>query len=86
MEFNVYALIILLFKFYANGDQSVQFVRRALHYANGNRLFLRESFQPQEGRLYIVIHRQAVLLYHNSSVWLDASSWDRNPANFTSAW
>ena len=36
-------------------------------------------------RLYIVIHRQTVLLYHNSSVWLDmqyASSWDQNPSNF----
>ena len=39
------------------------------------------------GSIYIVIHRQTVSLYHNSSVWLDtrdASSWDRNPADFTS--
>ena len=36
--------------------------------------------------IYIVINRQTVSLYHNSSVWLDtrdASSWDRNPPNFT---
>ena len=36
--------------------------------------------------MYIVIHRQTVSLYHNSSVWLDtqdASSWDRNAPNFT---
>ena len=35
---------------------------------------------------YIVIHRQTVSLYHNSSEWIDtqdASSWDRNPPNFT---
>ena len=37
--------------------------------------------------IYIVIHRHTVSLYHNSSVWLDkrdASSWDWNPADFTS--
>ena len=37
--------------------------------------------------IYIVIHWQTVLLYHNSSVWLDlwdASSQDWNLANFTS--
>ena len=36
--------------------------------------------------IYIVIHIQTVLLYHNSLVWLDrqdVSSWDRNPINFT---
>ena len=36
--------------------------------------------------IYIVIQRQTVSLYHNSSVWLDtqdASSWNRNLANFT---
>ena len=36
--------------------------------------------------IYIVIHRQTVSLYHNSSVWLDtldAWSWDQNPPNFT---
>ena len=35
--------------------------------------------------MYIVINRQTVSLYHNSSVWLDtqdASSWDQNPPNF----
>ena len=35
---------------------------------------------------YIVMHRQTLSLYHNSNVWLetrDASSWDRNPADFT---
>ena len=34
----------------------------------------------------IVLHRQTVLMYENSSVWLDtqdASSWDRKPPNFT---
>ena len=38
-------------------------------------------------QIYIVMHRQTVSLYHNSSVWLDtqdASSWDRNPPNFAS--
>ena len=36
--------------------------------------------------IYVVIHRQTVSLYQNSSVWLDtqnASSWDQNPPNFT---
>ena len=36
---------------------------------------------------YIVIHRQTVSIYHNSPVLLgvqDASSWDQNPADFTS--
>ena len=36
--------------------------------------------------VYIGIHRQTVLLYHNSSGWLDtlyAWSWDRNPPNFS---
>ena len=35
--------------------------------------------------MYIVIHKETVSLYHNSSVWLDtqdAPSWDRNPSNF----
>ena len=35
--------------------------------------------------IYIVIDRQTVLLYCNSSVWLDmqdASSWDQNPVAF----
>ena len=34
--------------------------------------------------IYIVIHRQTVLFYQNSSVWLDtqdARSRDRNPSN-----
>ena len=37
--------------------------------------------------MYIVIYWQTVSLYHNPSVWLDtwdASSWDRNPADFKS--
>ena len=41
---------------------------------------------PQGGGVYIVIRRQTVSLYHNSSVWLnmqDALSWDWNPPNFT---
>ena len=36
--------------------------------------------------IYIVIHRQTVSFYQNSSVWLDtqdAQSRDRNPSNFT---
>ena len=42
-----------------------------------------------KGSIYIVIHRQTVSLYHNSSEWLDTwdgSSWDRNSANFTLIW
>ena len=31
--------------------------------------------------IYIVIHRQTVSFYQNSSVWLDTQ--DRNPSNFT---
>ena len=34
--------------------------------------------------IYIVIHRQTVLLYHNTSVWLDrldSWSWDQNTAD-----
>ena len=71
---------------YLTGYQSVQFVRRALNYASGNRKFLLQSAQPPWGSVYIVIHRQTVSLYHNSSMWLDtwdAWSWDRNPPNFT---
>ena len=37
--------------------------------------------------IYIVIYRQTVSLYHNSSVWLDTqdtSSWEWNPPNFIS--
>ena len=36
--------------------------------------------------IYIVIHRQTVSFYQNSSVWLDtldARSRDQNPSNFT---
>ena len=36
--------------------------------------------------IYIVIHRQTVSFYQNSSVWLDtqdAGSRDLNPSNFT---
>ena len=41
---------------------------------------------PREGSIYIIIHKQTVLVSHNSSVWLDmqdASSWDWNPPKFT---
>ena len=41
---------------------------------------------PWEGSVYIVILRQTVSLYHNSSVWMDmkdASSWNWNLADFT---
>ena len=37
--------------------------------------------------ILIVIHRQTVSLYHDSSIGLetsDASSWNRNPADLTS--
>ena len=34
--------------------------------------------------IYIVIQRQTVSLYQNSSVWRDPSSWDRNPGDFKS--
>ena len=40
---------------------------------------------PWEWSVYIVIHRQTALSYHNTSVWVDmqdASSWDWNPFNF----
>ena len=39
--------------------------------------------------IYIVIHRQTVSFYQNSSVWLDtqdARNRDRNPSNFTLDW
>ena len=51
--------------------------------ADGNS-FARE-LNPHGGA-YIVIHRQTVSFYQNSSVWLDtqdARSRDRNPSNFT---
>ena len=37
---------------------------------------------PPCGSVYIVIHRQTVLFYQNSSVWLDTQD-ARNPSNFT---
>ena len=43
----------------------------------------------QQGGGAYICHPQAVLLYHNSSLWLDtwdASIWDRNLADFTSVW
>ena len=36
-------------------------------------------------KIYIVIHKEIVSLYHNSTVWLDildARSWNRNPPYF----
>ena len=44
------------------------------------------GLNPQEGSVYIIIHRDTVSLYHIFSVWLDtpdASSWDRNLPNDT---
>ena len=44
----------------------------------------RLNAHPTGKSVYIVIHRQIALLYHNSSVWLDTgdpSSWDPNPAD-----
>ena len=77
---------IRLFTFlYPIGYQSAQFFRRALHYASSGRRFLRQSAQPPWGSIYIVIHRQTVSFYQNSSVWLDtqdARSRDWNPSNF----
>ncbi len=46
------------------------------------RQFLRQSAQPPWGSVYIVIHRQTVLFYQNSSVWPDTQD-ARNPSNFT---
>ena len=50
--------------------------------------FFAKVFNPLQWRgAYIVIYRQTVSLYHNSSVWLDtwnASSRDRNPPNYNS--
>ena len=40
---------------------------------------------PYTTYIYIVIYRQTVSIYHNSSVWLDtwdALSWDRNTGDF----
>ena len=42
-------------------------------------------YQQQNVYIYIVIHRQIVLSYHNSSVWpdmQDTSRWDWNLPNF----
>ena len=49
--------------------------------AEKNHLFI-----DSPSNIYIVIHRQTVSFYQNSSVWLDpqdARSRDRNPSNFT---
>ena len=37
MEFNAYVLIVPFVYIHANRDQSAQLIRRALHYASGNR-------------------------------------------------
>ena len=47
-------------------------------------LYMKE--QNQKKNIYIVIQRQTVSFYYNYSVRLnpqDASTWDRNPSNFT---
>ena len=54
IKHNVVAFICLYF--WLTGYQSAQFIRRALHYANGSRKFLRHSAQPHLGRMYIVIY------------------------------
>ena len=47
---------VRLFTFsYLTGYQSAQFVRRALHYASGNRKFLRPSAQPPWGSVYMCV-------------------------------
>ena len=46
----------------------------------------RPLFQKEHLIYIIIIHREIVLLYYNSSVWLatkDVSIWDRNPSDFT---
>ena len=48
--------------------------------------FFTRVLSPWKGSMYIIIHRQTVSLYHNSSLWLDmqdASNWDWNLPNFT---
>ena len=58
---------VRLFTFvYPIGYQSAQFFRRALHYANSGRKFLRQSAQPPWGSVYIVIHRQTVSIQHGT--------------------
>ena len=41
---------------YPIGYQSAQFFRRALHYASGGRIFLRQRAQPPWGSIYIYIY------------------------------
>ena len=66
-----YIVPFVCLHFCLSGYQSAQFIGRALYYANSSRKIRRQSVQPPWGGVYIVIHRQTVSLYHNSSVWLD---------------
>ena len=81
----VTAAAVCLHFLYPIGYHSAQFFRRALHYASGSRKFLHQSAQPPWGSVYIVIHRQTVSFYQNSSVCLDtqdARSRVGRPARF----
>ena len=65
-------LRIYLFTYTLIGYRSAQFIRRSLHLCSwSSRQFTTHVLNPRTWHRYIVIHRQTVLLYHNSSVWLD---------------
>ena len=66
-----YVVAFVCLHLYLTGYQRAQFIRWALHYASGSRKILYKRDQPPWGSVYIVIHRQTISLYHNSSVWLD---------------
>ena len=65
------------------------FKKLKIHFYDPSQLGQGNFVVLKEGKsiyIYIVIHRQTVLFYHNSSVWLDtqdARSRDWNPSNFT---
>ena len=80
-------ILRISFSIYAIGYRRAQFMRRAIVLQcmkqPANSSF--ECSNHRVGSMYIVIDRQTVLLYHNSSVWLDlwdVSSRDRNPAGY----
>ena len=78
-HYNALFISFCLFTFCAIGYWSAPFVRRALHYAGGAVNSFARVLNPREGSTYIVIQRQTVSLYNNTSVWLDtgdSSSWD----------
>ena len=63
-----YVVAFVCLHFCQTGYQSAQFIRRALHYANGGRKFLRRNAQHPWGNVYIVIHREIVLLDKGSII------------------